>query len=196
MDPLTGAALISSGANLVSGLFGMMSQDKANKANKQIAREQMAFQERMSNTAVQRHTKDLEAAGFNRLLAAGGNGASTPSGASATIAPKWKGDKVIDPLMLMEIQKVKSDISKTRADEIVSKETARNLKEQNANLRVQNVLIGANARGATASAIASERENANQRGTGTSKGTPSVLRSFNEAIANIMNPSRYDYLSY
>ncbi|GHS99827.1 hypothetical protein FACS189421_10980 [Bacteroidia bacterium] len=140
MDPITGAALISSGANLVSGLFGMSSQNKANAANKQIAREQMSFQERMSNTAVQRHTKDLEAAGFNRLLAAGGNGASTPSGASANMQATWKGDKVVDPLMLMEIQRGKADISKTRADEAVSKATADNLGIVNRNLAIDTKL--------------------------------------------------------
>lgn len=50
------------------------------------ARNQMAFQERMSSTAHQRETKDLIAAGLNPVLSAGGSGASTPSGAEGDIS--------------------------------------------------------------------------------------------------------------
>lgn len=63
-----------------------LSTSSANKQNKKLAREQMAFQERMSSTEVQRRTQDLLAAGLNPMMAAG-SAASAPSGASAQIEP-------------------------------------------------------------------------------------------------------------
>lgn len=129
-------AIAAAGSNLLGSVMNYKSQQSANETNIKLAREARDWEERMSNTAVQRHAKDLEAAGFNRLLAATGQGASTPSAPVATAkAPQ------VTPLDIMAIEQARQDISKTKADTAVSVATAGNLKEQNTNLRAQNVVL-------------------------------------------------------
>lgn len=122
MNPLMGAGLLGLGGDLLGGLFGFGSQSSANRTNIKLAREQRAWEEKMSNSAVQRRVDDIRMAGGNPALAfTGGQSASTPSVSAPTVEPTFrpdwlKGSAASAALLGAQLDNIKAQTYNTSAD--------------------------------------------------------------------------------
>lgn len=120
----------------IGGIAGAVidanSQDHANKANAQQAKQQMDFEERMSNTAHQREVADLKASGLNPWASLSGN--STPGGASANIQPKHVGQGIaqaIDGYNQLATSTAQRQLIRAQADSTEADTALKQIQAQN-----------------------------------------------------------------
>lgn len=115
MDPVTGAALIGLGGDLLSGIFGGSATKKANKANIALQRENQAWLKEMSNTSYQRSTQDMIAAGLNPMLGFTQGGASTPSSSAATVEPNMAMSRATSSAAMKAMQVAQLELTNAQA---------------------------------------------------------------------------------
>lgn len=132
--PFPWAAVIPAAISAVGSFIG---GERANSAQIQAAREQMAFQERMSSTAHQREVKDLRAAGLNPILSTRLGGASSPGGAMPNIrdslgdaARSGASTALTAKLNDAQIDQIKADVLKKNAETMESIQKTGTLKSQ------------------------------------------------------------------
>lgn len=152
MDPM-GLGMIAQGG---ASIFNAFSQADTNRMSMEQANDNRLFQREMSNTAHQREVKDLQAAGLNPILSAGGSGASTPAGSSAPLtAPQIQmPDFMAYGVSLKQLEQAqqKIDIDRANSASVIAKNLTDNDLTRMQTILAKKGLLGAEA-GANAAQI-------------------------------------------
>lgn len=141
---------------VAGGLLSSSSQASANATNVELNRENREFnadqaqlnrdfQERMSNSAYQRATADMHAAGLNPMLAYSQGGGSTPSGSaassqSARVEPTVNSSTIQAAASAASIDLLKAQADAARAQALKTTEEAKNVSATGENIHADTAL--------------------------------------------------------
>jgi len=163
------------GAGIGGSFDAEAGQRATNAQNMELAQKQMDFQREMSNTAYQRATADMKAAGINPMVAYQQGGASSPAGAQATMQnPESPEIMQRGIASAMDAYRAKATIQNQEANTVATNRMAE----------------------LTAAKTATEGYNAQTAKAETLKTTAEAARAVSEAKPYMDNPAFAGYLKF